>query len=141
MAFVSNLPLTPRDQVRLKVGDIDPDQEILPDEIYDQLLTDHSGNIRRAAREAAISLLFYLPRFTRERTGQIEVYGAEWATNYRRALELFIKDPNLNAIVATPYAGGISRSDMQANVDNPDTVGVWDGGCKCDESDSQSLQF
>lgn len=141
MAFSSNLPLTRRDQVRLKVGDIDPDQPILDDETYNHFLDVNNNSIGRAAIDAARTLLFYLTRYTRERTGQIEVYGGEWATNYRKALEMFLKDPNLNAITPVPYAGGISKADMQANNDNSDNVGLWRGGCKEDEEDTSNLRF
>lgn len=122
MAFTGNLPLTLTDQVRLKVADIDPDLPILGDEIYQHYLDRYSDNIRLAARDVANVLLFYLTRYTRERTGNIEVYGAEWASNYRKALEMFLKDPNLSDIAPIPYAGGISVSDVQANRDNTDNV-------------------
>jgi hypothetical protein len=35
---------------------------------------------------------------------------------------MFLRDPNLNPVLTNcqGYAGGISLTDMQANVDNPD---------------------
>lgn len=141
MPFNPNSPLCDEDKVRLKVGDIDPDNPILPDDVYTEALADNSGSVRRAAKQVATYLLFYLTRFTRERTGAIEVYGAEWATNYRKALEMFLKDPNLNSVPAMPYAGGISKSDIQANKDNCDNELLWKGGCKCDDEDSEYLRF
>lgn len=124
MAFNPELPLSKVSELRLEVGDIHPDTPYMDDAVYQHLLNKHSNNIKRAGLDAAKSLLFYLNNFTRERTGQIEVYGDAIASNYRKALELYIKNPNLNAINAVPYAGGISKADMQANVDNSDNIGV-----------------
>ena len=38
------------------------------------------------------------------------------------SLQMFLRDPNMNPVLTNcqGYAGGISISDMQANVDNPD---------------------
>lgn len=141
MPFNPYSPLCDEDKVRLKVGDIDPDFPLLSDDVYTEALAECDGSIRRAAKKVAGYLLFYLTRFTRERTGAIEVYGAEWATNYRKALELFLKDPNLNDVAPVPYAGGISKADIQANKDNTDNELLWKGGCKCDDDEDQYLRF
>jgi len=110
------------EQVRLNVGDTDPEFPLLPDDTYQWLLDKYEDNVNRSALDAARFLLFELSRYpTRERSGQIEVWN-EWANTYRKALELFLKDPNLNTIVAVPYAGGISKSDMKSNDTNNDNV-------------------
>jgi hypothetical protein len=114
------LPLI--EQVRLNVGDNSPDFQILPDDTYDFLLSKYKNNVNRSSLDAARYILFELTKFpTRERTGQIEVWN-EWANAYRKALELFIKDPNLTLSVAMPYAGGISKQDMFENDANNDNV-------------------
>jgi hypothetical protein len=66
--------------------------------------------------------------------GIISIKGSKVASEYRLALELYLRSPHLNPILdglgsfvdtngvtQNPvYAGGISNSDMLANVSNPD---------------------
>lgn len=108
------------DAVRLQVGDIYDDFEVLTDDTYAYFLDKYTGNVNRASIDAARSIMFLLSRWTRERTGDIEVYGSEWARNYRAALLEYIKNPNLSVVIARPYAGGISKTDMLANDQNSD---------------------
>lgn len=116
------MPLTPIQEVRLYVGDSNIDMLILPDETYQYFLDKYSGNVNRAALDAAKCILFELTKApTRERAGQVEVWN-EWANAYRKALQLFLKDPNLSLSTFQPYAGGISKADMQANDANEDNV-------------------
>ncbi|WP_217468835.1 hypothetical protein, partial [Staphylococcus aureus] len=63
------------DQLRLMVGDIWDDIEILTDEDYQYFIDMYNGNIRRAFLDVVRSILFKLARYVRERTGDIEVYG------------------------------------------------------------------
>lgn len=107
------------EQVRLNVGDYSTEFQILPDDVYQFLLDKYNNNVNRSSIDAARYILFELPKIpTRERTGQIEVWN-EWANAYRRALEMFLKDPNLSLSNFMPYAGGISKMDMYLNdVDN-----------------------
>lgn len=112
------------DRIRLNVGDIWADMEWLHDEDYQYFLDKNNGNENRATMDAARTLLFVLTRFTRERTGDIEVYGGDIFNNFLKALNLILKDPNIAISAAVPYAGGISRSDMHANRMNWDNNSV-----------------
>lgn len=109
-------------EVRLNVGDIWQDMELLSDADYQYFLDKYSGSVRRATLDAARAILFKISRFSRERTGDIEVYGAEWFKNYRSALLDMIRNPELSLSVAIPYAGGISKEDMRTNDSNSDNV-------------------
>ncbi len=110
------------EQVRLNVGDNNAEFQILPDDTYQWLLDKYSNNVNRSSMDAARFILFELTKFpTRERTGQIEVWN-EWVNAYRKALELFIKDPNLTVMIPVPYAGGISKDDMYLNDSDNDNV-------------------
>lgn len=110
------------EQVRLAVGDNGSDFQILPDDTYEWLLNKYNNNVNRSSLDAARYILFELTKFpTRERTGQIEVWN-EWVNAYRKALELFLKDPTLQPFVLMPYAGGISKSDMYLNDSEDDNV-------------------
>ena len=117
------------DETRLLVGDAYDDIEVLADDEYQYFLNKYSDNVNRASVDAARSILMKLSRWTRERTGDIEVYGSDWAKQYRSSLLEFIRNPNLSVSVAMPYMGGISKADMQANDQNADAVrpNVWIG--------------
>lgn len=115
MPFTGDPTNNKADQVRLLVGDIYPDMDMLDDATYAFFLSKYNNNVNRASIDAARSILFKLARYTRERTGDIEVFGAEFFKNYRAALTDFIRNPNLSVSVAMPYAGGISKKDMMQN--------------------------
>ncbi|MNF36760.1 hypothetical protein D3C85_607420 [compost metagenome] len=122
MPYTNDPANSATDRVRLLVGDIWPDIEMLTDNDYQYYLDKYGGKENRAAIDAARAILFKLARLTRERTGDIEVYGSEWFKNYKAALELMIKNPDLTLSTLMPYAGGISKSDMCSNDSNPDNV-------------------
>lgn len=122
MPYTGNPATNPVDRVRLAVGDIWSDMEMLTDADYEYFLERNNANENRATLDAARAILFKLTRMTRERTGDIEVYGSEWFKNYKDALLLILKDPNAAISLAVPYAGGISKSDMLANDLNSDNV-------------------
>lgn len=129
----TNDPLNnPVDRIRLNVGDIWDDMEYLTDADYQYFLDAADGNERRATMDAVRAILFKLTRMTRERTGDIEVYGGDWFSNYMKALQLILKDPNISISLAVPYAGGISRADMQANRSDPDNFRIGIGIYKID---------
>ena len=122
MPYTGDPANNPIDRVRLAVGDIWDDMEMLTDADYQYFLDRNDGNENRATLDAARAILFRLTRMTRERTGDIEVYGGDWFKNYKDALLLILKDPNAAISLAVPYAGGISKSDMFANDANCDNV-------------------
>ena len=109
-------------RVRLMVGDTEEVSVYLEDDIYTYLLGKYNSNERAAAKEAAVYILASLTKYVRERTGQIEVYGAEWFKNYKDFLEMFIKNPSVGGFNPVPYAGGISKKDMRKNDENCDNV-------------------
>ncbi len=122
MPYQNNPATNLVDRVRLVVGDIWDDMEILKDADYEYFLTNHKGNERRAAMDAARTILFKISRYSRERTGDIEVYGSEWFKNYMNALKLILINPDIAISVAVPYAGGISKEDMYLNDQNTDNT-------------------
>ena len=122
MAYTGDPLNNPIDALRLSVGDIWPDIELLQDADYEYFLIKNKNNNTMAMLEAAKVLLFKLSRFTRERTGDIEVYGDSWYKNFKSALELLLKDPNMTLFSPMPYAGGISKSDMAKYTSDPDAV-------------------
>lgn len=127
MPYTNDPQNNPVDRIRLNVGDIWDDMEYLTDADYQYFLEAAAGNEKRATMDAVRAILFKLTRMTRERTGDIEVYGGDWFSNYMKALQLILKDPNISISLAVPYAGGISRSDMQANRCDPDNFRIGIG--------------
>ena len=136
MPYTHDPANNPIDRIRLNVGDIWDDFEMLADADYQYFLDAAGGNENRATMDAARAILFKLTRMTRERTGDIDVYGSEWFNNYMKALQLILKDPNIAISLAVPYAGGISRADMQDNRCDPDNFRVGVGVYKIARRDA-----
>ena len=118
-----NLDLTNSavDRVRLRLGDFHCPY-ILDDQTIEYYLSKNANNENRTYRELLTVVLFSLSRLTRERAGDVEVYGSEYFRQYYDAVKLALSNPELNYIVAMPYAGGISRNDMATNQQDTDSV-------------------
>ena len=132
MAYTNSPATSITDRLRLNVGDIHS-VEILDDETYTYYYTKNEQNERRATRDLFTVLLFALSRYTHEKAGQIEVWGSDYFRNYLDAVKLAITNPSIDSITAIPFAGGISRTDMDTRasdtdaVDKPFYVGCTDG--------------
>ena len=123
MAYTGNPATNVVDEIRLRLGDIDTDFPLMGDEEYQYFLTKNPRDLTSALLGAAQSLLFYISRYTRERAGMIEVYGAEAFQNYLAAYKLLLSNPlgalNLSPV---PYFGGISKSDIQTARADSDAI-------------------
>lgn len=120
--------------VRLETADFDPSLPILSDSEITYFLTKNNESIRKASLDAARVILMKLAQTGDDIVGIISIKGSKIAEQYRLALELYLKSPHLNPILdglgsfadsngttQNPvYAGGISNSDMLANVSNSD---------------------
>ena len=113
--------LTNIQKLRLEVGDVDVSFPILDDTSYEYFLEKHSNNLNRAGLDAARAILFQLSTRNSETVDVFSVKNTS-AESYRQALLLYIKDPNLNPLYKNlkGYVGGVSISDMEANVANTD---------------------
>ena len=112
---------------RTEVGDVVIELPILTDSEYTYFLEKNSENIRRASLDAAKTILLKLSLNSKSSTVDVlSVNTTMVAGDYRKALQLYIKSPELNGMYSTvsAWAGGISKSDMQANVDNLDNNAV-----------------
>ena len=109
------------DRVRLRLGDFHCPY-ILDDQSIEYYLSKNANNESRTYRELLTVVLFSLSRLTRERAGDVEVYGSEYFRQYYDAVKLALSNPELNYIVAVPYASGISRNDMATNQQDTDSV-------------------
>ena len=109
-------------KVRIEVADLDPGFPLLADDEYSYLLEKNNNSIVRASVDAARIILLKLSQQTDETVSIFSVKGSKAAEQYRLALELYIKNPQLNPLYNNlqGYFGGVSISDMEANVANPD---------------------
>lgn len=122
MPFTGSPATNPIDRVRLLVGDVFTDFEILDDNTYQYFLDKYEGNEVLAAIAAAKVIRFQIARTpTRERAGNYEVWS-DFAKLYSAALDDLIDDGETSLYVGIPYAGGISHQDMWANNSNRDNV-------------------
>ena len=117
----TNDPTNIIDRIRLTVGDTDELNEYISDQWYTHFITVNNSNETRAAIDAAKAILVRFTSNTREKVDQVEVYGNELFPNYLAWLKDFIENPALSGLKSpSPYAGGVSISDMAANNSNSD---------------------
>lgn len=108
--------------LRYELGDVSPEFPIMSDEEYQYFLSKNDYVVRRAAMDAAKSIMFKLSMRDDSSTDIFSIKGSAAAKNYMQALLMFIKNPDLNSLYdkVQGYAGGISKQDMQANDSNLD---------------------
>jgi hypothetical protein len=117
------MALTNIQKVRVAVADLDPAFPILDDTTYEYFLEKNNDSIDRAALDAAKTILFTLSQRTNQTVDLFSVSGgSKSAEQYRLALQLFLRDPQLNPVYNNVggYAGGVSISDMQSNINDLD---------------------
>ena len=95
----TNLDLTNSavDRVRLRLGDFHCPY-ILDDQTIDYYITKNSNNESQAYKEPLTVMLFSLSRLTRERVGDIEVYGSEYFRQYYDAVKLALSNLEVNTL-------------------------------------------
>ena len=122
MSYTNNPATNAIDRVRLLVGDVFSDFEILDDNTYQYFIDKYDGDEMLAAIAAAKVIKFQIAKTpTREKAGHYEVWS-DFATLYAAALDDLIDKGETSLYVGMPYAGGISRRDMLVNNSNPDVV-------------------
>ena len=116
------MALTDIAKVKIEVADLAPDLPLLSNDEYMYLLDKNNNSIVRAAVDAARIILLKLSQQTDETVSIFSVKGSKAAEAYRLALELYIKNPQLNPLYNNlrGYFGGVSISDMEANNTNAD---------------------
>lgn len=103
--------------IRIELGDTSPEFPIMSDEEIRYFLDKHDWSIRRAAMDVAKSMLLKLSMRSDETVDIFSVKGSGAAKQFMLALQMYITNPELNPIYqnAMPYAGGISKIDMENN--------------------------
>lgn len=123
------MALTPIQQVRLLVQDNTPGLYMIQDDEIEFLLQRNNDNITRTSVEAAKIVILNLAVRGDSTVDIFSLKGSKSAEQYRMALEMFIKDPNLNPLLqnARGYFGGVSVTDMRENDANSDNNLVPNG--------------
>lgn len=108
--------------LRIELGDTSAEFPIMSDDEYNYFLSKNDWSIRRASMDAAKSIMLKLSMRTDETVDIFSVKGSSAAKNYMQALQMYIKNPDLNAMYdkVQGYASGISKQDMQSNDSNLD---------------------
>lgn len=114
--------------IRIELGDTSPEFPIMSDDEYRYFLDKNDWSIRRASLDAARSMLMKLSMRTDESVDIFSIKNTSAAKQFMQALQLYISNPDLNPIYQNimPYAGGISKSDMVQNDNNPDNNVIYE---------------
>lgn len=118
------MALTAIQQIRLLTQDNAIGFPFCTDEEIEFFLGRNNQNVNRAALEVARVILLQLSMWSANETVDIFTVsgGAKAAEQYRLSLEMFIRNPQLNPLYnsVNGYASGISKTDIQSNLDNVD---------------------
>lgn len=116
------MALTDLQKIRYELGDTDVSFPIMSDSEYEYFLEKNNYNVIKASLDAARVILFKLAQRGEETVDIFSIKGTKAAEQYRLALQMYIKDPNLNPVLnnVRGYFGGVSISDMEANDANSD---------------------
>jgi hypothetical protein len=103
--------------VRIELGDTSPEFPIMSDDEIRYFLDKNDWSVRRASLDTAKSMLMKLSLRSDESVDIFSIKGTGTAKQFMQALQAYIKNPDLNPVYQTllPYAGGISKSDMETN--------------------------
>jgi hypothetical protein len=96
-------PSTNLGRLRLKLADWG-DLVILPDSVYDQVITDTGGNLNKATAILGSYILGILSQRTHRKLAQLESWSNEQFAQYLIYLDRIIKDPAYSDIAPIPYS-------------------------------------
>jgi len=108
-----------KDALRFHLGDTDQNDQQLSDHEINYLLQLHGGNVYLATADAARTLAGQFSRQSDKQVGDLRLSLSQKADQYwqlARKMEL------QGHKRATPYAGGISKSDKKKQKDREDRV-------------------
>lgn len=106
------------DALRFLLGDTDEDDQQLSDEELNYLLTENDDSVTAAGLSACRRMIAKYSRYVDQKTGDIDTKYSQRLGHYRTLLAMIRE-----GLIPTPYAGGISKSDMEAVQDDEDRQG------------------
>ena len=107
-----------KDAVRFTIQDTDSSDQQMSDEEVNWLLTEY-GSVRAAAIAAARTLAAKYARSVDKAVGDLRLSLSQKHAHYQSLVAQLEKS---SAIIAIPWAGGISAADKQAYEDDSDRV-------------------
>jgi hypothetical protein len=108
-------------RIRFTLQDTDISNEFLTDNEIEYLLVKYSNNENLATLDAARRILGQFAQYTREREGQIEVYGNLIFSQWKEHLEELIGE--LTTAGGNVIIGGVSAAEINRVNDDTDSVG------------------
>jgi hypothetical protein len=113
---------TPFMQVRMLVGDTDPNEQLMQDEEIVWELANENGSLFRAAWRVALDISAEFSRRADTAIGyrSLQLKGSQKAAAYKKLADmLHTRATNANTTV---YAGGLTYSDKEIPEEDPDRV-------------------
>lgn len=123
MTFSYNLPIlatSPKDVIRMMIGDTDPTNPLLQDEEIAYILSKRP-NPYGAAAECCRSLAVRFASQVTTAAGDTKIAYSDITKAFAARAQAF-ESQAANSGAGLPYAGGISQSDKDSQVENTDRV-------------------
>lgn len=118
--YGGNPSASPKDAVRFYVGDTDETDPLLLDGEIEYLLGLYNGAVINASIQACEMIMAKFSRMVNEQVGGVRIDFTDKIKNMNLMKQALIQRISTTTIM--PYAGGISRSDVQQNNQNADRV-------------------
>lgn len=116
--YTGNPATNPLDRIRILCTDTDNDDLMVEDSVLEFFYDSNNKNERRAAMQALRYIMLQFSKMADEKTGGVYERNSERFANFKAALDELTKS-NASGL---PYAGGISRSDVESRRHNPDSL-------------------
>lgn len=113
---------TPKDQVRLTIGDTDVTNAMLQDEEITYYLTEEGGNVLQASARAAGAIAAKFARLVATSVGDVRVEAQQQFEHYRDMASDLSDQAVRHGGTAVPYAGGLTVTDVGTRRDNTELV-------------------
>lgn len=115
----SNTQSSDKDKVRFLVGDTDTADQLVQDEEINVVLA-RKADIYNAAAEVCRTIAAKFARRVDKKVGHLSLSASQKAKAYLELAEKFESDAYRNGLVASPYLGGETISDMELDEENSD---------------------
>lgn len=104
-------------KVRIELADTDVSFPMLSDSEYTYFIDKNNGSITRSAMDAAKTILLKMSMRSDQTVDLFSIRGTAAAKQYMQALQMYIKNPDLNSLFNTiqGYVSGVSKEDMLQN--------------------------
>lgn len=106
------------DELRFLLGDTDTTDQQLSDEEINYLLREHGDSVVAAGLAACRRLIAQYSRCVDQKTGDIDLKYSQRIAHYKDVMSMIRE-----GLRPTPYAGGISISDIETVQDDDDRQG------------------